>query len=86
MNFLDKLEEIEKRYDDLTVQLAKRNVLEDPALYQRTAKAHSELSAVVDKYRDWKGIRKGLEETKALRGRFDRRRDESSGARGACRP
>jgi len=66
MNFLDKLEEIEKRYDDLTVQLAKRNVLEDPALYQRTAKAHSELSAVVDKYRDWKGIRKGLEETKAL--------------------
>jgi peptide chain release factor 1 len=64
MHFLDKLEEIEKKYDDLTVQLAKRNVLEDPALYQKTAKAHSELSEVVDKYREWKGIRKGLGDTK----------------------
>jgi len=66
MHFLDKLEEIEKKYDDLTMHLATRNVLEDPVLYQKTAKAHSELSEVVDKYRQWKGIRKGLEETKVL--------------------
>jgi peptide chain release factor 1 len=66
MHFLDKLAEIEKKYDELTVQLAKRGVLEDPALYQKTAKAHSDLSEVVEKYREWKSIRKGLEETKAL--------------------
>jgi peptide chain release factor 1 len=41
-------------------------VLADQSLYQKTAKAHSELSEVVEKYREWKGIRKGLEETQAL--------------------
>ena len=66
MHFLEKLAELEQRYEELTVQLAKRGVLEDPALYQKTAKAHSELREVVEKYREWKGIRKGLEETKAL--------------------
>jgi peptide chain release factor 1 len=66
MPFLEKLAELEQRYEELTVQLAKRGVLEDPALYQKTAKAHSELSEVVEKYREWKRIRKELEDTKTL--------------------
>ena len=66
MHFLDKLAEIERKYDELTAQLGDPGVLADPALYQKTAKAHSELSEVVEKYREWKGIRKGLEETKTL--------------------
>jgi peptide chain release factor 1 len=66
MHFLDKLAEIERKYEELTAQLADPGVLADQSLYQKTAKAHSELSAVVEKYREWKGIRKGLEETKAL--------------------
>jgi peptide chain release factor 1 len=66
MHFLEKLAEIEKKYDELTAQLGEPSVLADPALYQKTAKAHSELSEVVDKYREWKSIRKGLEETKTL--------------------
>jgi peptide chain release factor 1 len=66
MHFLEKLAEIEKKYDELTAQLGDPGVLADPALYQKTAKAHSDLSEVVEKYREWKGIRKGLEETKAL--------------------
>ena len=66
MHFLEKLAEIERKYDELTAQLGDPGVLADQPLYQKTAKAHSELSEVVDKYREWKGIRKGLEETKAL--------------------
>jgi peptide chain release factor 1 len=66
MHFVDKLEEIEKRYDELTAQLGDPGVLSDTALYQKTAKAHSEVSQVVEKYREWKSIRKQLEETKAL--------------------
>ncbi len=66
MHFLDKLAEIERKYEALTAQLGDPGVLAEQSLYQKTAKAHSELSAVVDKYREWKGIRKGLEETKAL--------------------
>ena len=66
MHFSEKLAEIEAKYDELTAQLGDPAVLADQALYQKTAKAHSELSEVVEKYREWKSIRKSLEETKAL--------------------
>ena len=66
MHFSEKLAEIETKYDELTAQLGDPAVLADQALYQKTAKAHSELSEVVEKYREWKSIRKSLEETKAL--------------------
>ena len=66
MDFLDKVAEIERKYDQLTAQLGDPAVLADQALYQKTAKAHSELTEVVEKYREWKSLRKSLEETKAL--------------------
>ena len=66
MHFSEKLAEIETKYDELTAQLGDPAVLADQALYQKTAKAHSELSEIVEKYREWKSIRKSLEETKAL--------------------
>jgi len=66
MNFLDKLAEIEKKYDELTQQLGDHALLADPALYQKAAKAHSDLSAVVEKYREFKGIEKSLAETRSL--------------------
>ena len=66
MHFLDKVAEIERKYEQLTAQLGDPAVLADQALHQKTAKAHSELSEVVEKYREWKSIQKGLEETRAL--------------------
>jgi peptide chain release factor 1 len=66
MHFLDKLAEIERRYDQLTAQLGDPAVLADKPLYQKTAKALSELTEVVEKYREWKSLRKALEETKTL--------------------
>src|SRR5271157_1960147 len=66
MHFSEKLAEIETKYEELTAQLGDPDVLADQSLYQKSAKAHSELREVVEKYREWKGIRKGLEETKAL--------------------
>ena len=66
MHFSEKLAEIETKYDELTAQLGDPAVLADQSHYQKTAKAHSELSEVVEKYREWKGIQKSLEETQAL--------------------
>jgi peptide chain release factor 1 len=66
MHFLEKLAEIEKRYEELTAQLGDPEVLADPARYQKVAKAHAELSEVVAKFREWKEIQKSLESTKAL--------------------
>jgi peptide chain release factor 1 len=66
MNFLDKLADIEKKYDQLTEHLGDAAVLSDPAAYQKTAKAQSDLSEVVEKYRDWKEIEKSLAETRTM--------------------
>jgi peptide chain release factor 1 len=66
MHFLDKLQEIENKYNDLTAQLGDPAVLADQSLYQKTAKAHSEIGGVVEKYREWKVIQKSLKETQGL--------------------
>ncbi|HUU14160.1 MAG TPA: peptide chain release factor 1 [Terriglobia bacterium] len=66
MHYLEKLAETEARYEELNAQLGDAGVLADPARYQKVARAHAELSEVVDKYRQWKSIQKSLGETKTL--------------------
>jgi peptide chain release factor 1 len=66
MHFLEKLAETEKRYEALTAQLSDAQVLADPARYQKAAKAHAELSEIVERFRRWKEIQKALRETKRL--------------------
>jgi len=66
MQFLDKLAEIEAKYEELTQRLGEPEVLSDAGLYQKTAKAHAELSEVVEKYREWKEVEKQIVETESL--------------------
>jgi peptide chain release factor 1 len=66
MHFIDKLAEIEARYEELTAQLSDPRVLADQQRYQKAAKSHAELREMVEKYREWKGLKKSFEETKAL--------------------
>jgi len=62
----ERLDQIEARYEELTRALASPEVINDSAKYQKTAKAHSELTAVVEKYREFKDLRRGIAESKAL--------------------
>ncbi|MFB3922074.1 MAG: peptide chain release factor 1 [Terriglobia bacterium] len=66
MHFLEKLAEIEKKYDELTAQLSSPEVLADAGRYQKAAKAHADLSEVVEKYRRWKEIEKSMRGAKEL--------------------
>ena len=66
MHYLDKLAETEARYDSLTDQLGKAEVLADPNLYQKTAKARADLTEIVEKFREWKDINKSVKDTRAL--------------------
>ncbi len=66
MHFLDKLTEIETKYEELNARLSDARVLADPIVYQKTAKAQAELRDLVEKYREWKDIQKALQETKKL--------------------
>jgi peptide chain release factor 1 len=62
----ERLDQIEARYDELTRALASPEVIADSAKYQKTAKAHSELSDLVGKYREYKDLKRGIADSKAL--------------------
>ncbi len=66
MYYLDKLAEIEAKFEALTQQLGKPEVLADPALYQKTAKMRADLTEIVERFREWKTIVKSVKDTKAL--------------------
>jgi len=62
----ERLQQLESRYEDLTRALASPEVINDSAKYQKTAKAHSELTDIVEKYREHKDLTRGIAESKAV--------------------
>jgi peptide chain release factor 1 len=62
----ERLDQIETKYDELTKALASPEVMSDSAKYQKTAKAHSELSEIVEKYREHKDLKRGIQESRAI--------------------
>lgn len=61
-----KLEEIEKRYEELQAKLGEPDVVTDVAVYRDTMKAISEISEVVVKYRQFREVQKRLNETRDM--------------------
>src|SRR5258707_9352246 len=53
---LDKLEQIEARYEELTNDLSSSELLSNPSAYGKTAKQHRSLGEIVEKYRAWKAV------------------------------
>src|SRR5579862_9272986 len=66
LTLFEKLDQIESRYQELTEQISSPEVLGDSARYQKLARTHADLSAMVEKYREWKELEKGLRETKQM--------------------
>jgi peptide chain release factor 1 len=62
----DRLQQLEAKYDELTHALASPEIMADSAKYQKTAKAHSELVSVVEKFREYKDLKRGVDESKAV--------------------
>jgi len=62
----ERLEQIEAKCEELTKALASPEIISDSAKYQKTAKAHSELAAMVEKYREYKDLKRGIADSKAM--------------------
>ena len=62
----ERLDQLEKRYDELTAALASPEVMNDSSKYQKTAKAHAEISETVEKYREYKDLKKGIADSRAM--------------------
>jgi len=63
---IEKLTALEKKFDELNILLADPAVIADPSVYQKHAKSYRDLSAVIEKFHEYKAVLRGLEEAKAL--------------------
>ena len=62
----ERLEQIELKYEELNKALASPDIVSDSQRYQKTAKAHSEVAPIVEKYREYKDLTRGIDESKGL--------------------
>ena len=62
----EKLEEIERRYDELQRKIADPGVATDVAVFREAMKSIAEIGDVVAKYRELKAVRKGVAETREM--------------------
>src|SRR5260370_8799806 len=62
----ERLEQTELRYEELTTSLASPETMHDSAKFQKTAKAHREIAPIVEKYLEYKDLKRGIAESKAM--------------------
>jgi peptide chain release factor 1 len=62
----ERLEQIEARYESLGEQLADPEIISDQQKYQKTAKQHRDLEAIVEKFREYKQVTRGIADAKAM--------------------
>ncbi|HEX8369004.1 MAG TPA: peptide chain release factor 1 [Pyrinomonadaceae bacterium] len=63
---LEKLEQIEKNYDDLTAQISSPEIMSDMSTYAKTMKQHSSLGEIVGKFREVRKMQEELAGAKEL--------------------
>ncbi|MFM8439879.1 MAG: peptide chain release factor 1 [Acidobacteriota bacterium] len=63
---LEKLEQIEKSYEELTEQISSPEIMSDMKVYAKAMKQHRSLSEIVEKYREVKRMREELTGAKEL--------------------
>ena len=62
----ERLDQIEAKYHELTAALATNEVISDNSKYQKTAKAHSEIAPIVEKYREYRDLTKGIADSRQM--------------------
>jgi peptide chain release factor 1 len=66
MQYKQRLEEAEARYNELTAKMADPDVINDPDQYRKVAKQQSELAELVSKYREWKRVDRELADARSM--------------------
>ena len=62
----DKLEAVEKRYEELTKMIADPEVISNQSEWQKLMKEHASIEDVVAKFREYKKVKKAMEDAEEL--------------------
>lgn len=63
---LEKLEAIENRFEELNMRLTEPDIMNDQDQYLKIMKEHTEISEIVEKFREYKAFEKALEEARFM--------------------
>jgi len=66
MQSIPKLEQLEKRFDELTAQMADPAVIADSDQYRKVAKEHSDIAEAVALFREWKKADDSLKQARGM--------------------
>ena len=66
MIYANKLDQLEKHFEELTAQMADPAVIADGEQYRKVSKAHSDLTDVITKYREYKDAADQLAQARAM--------------------
>src|SRR5260370_15961149 len=66
MQYSQKLDDVERRFDELTRQMSDPVVISDAEGYRKLAKERSELEEIVNKYRDYKQVKRNLDDARPM--------------------
>jgi len=62
----DRLDQLESRYEDLARQLSDPGIVSDQENYRKVAKAHRDLEPTIEKLREYKKLKAGVTDAKAM--------------------
>ena len=62
----DRLDQLEARYDDLSHQMSDPTLVNDQKKFQAIAKQHRDMEPTVEKFREYRSIKTGIADAKAM--------------------
>lgn len=62
----DKLEDLEKRFDELSDSINDPEIISNITLWKKLMKEHSDILPLIEKYREYKQIKKNMADTKQM--------------------
>lgn len=66
LDFKERLEEFELKYKELNEKLIDPEIISNQSEYQKLLKEHAKIKKIVDKYDEYKGVLKGINEARAI--------------------
>src|SRR5205823_11874311 len=74
----DRLDQLEARYEDLGHQMSDPTLVQDQKKFQAIAKQHRDMEPTVEKFREYRKIKEGIAEAKAMLADPDRSEEHTS--------
>jgi peptide chain release factor 1 len=62
----DRLDQMEARYEELGRQLSDPNIVSDQENYRKVSKQHRDLEPIVEKFREYRAVKNGIADAKAM--------------------